>query len=479
MDIRSLWMGSAVTIMAAGSVVESAFGHGAFPQNTPVDRLIVNLTKYIEEHPDDPNGYYRLGRVHTMALETKTGFVLAFQVHEGQPERPAEGSWAHRNSSRPATQQAVPPSPELLRTHLNEAVRLLDKAIEMRPNEAIYRLTLACALEAGESLMNEVDVWPLVPKGGNEDSEYFREQLSRSNKEASVIDELIDALRGNNWFGGSRDTIVGLAYAKRNDPEYKEVVQKLRAADWREQIEVQFFTAMCYALPVDGKAFEKPIWGGMEDWVSYEAGKEFLRVVKSREERRTDKIRLRVARETIAAFDDLPRPSAITPIVVDFANRSLDELMSTKSVRFDLDGSGRQQSWFWVKPDVGILVWDPENTGQIISGRQLFGSVSWWLFFDNGYQALDLLDDNRDGDLTGAELNGLSLWFDRNENGVSDSGEVQPVALYDITSIACQASEFSGVTPMSAVGMRSSGGQRYVTYDWIAERCCSGNVVLP
>ncbi|MBT3202234.1 MAG: hypothetical protein HN350_20220, partial [Phycisphaerales bacterium] len=55
---------------------------------------------------------------------------------------------------------------------------------------------------------------------------------------------------------------------------------------------------------------------------------------------------------------------------------------SGTAVRFDLDGDGRAQSWPWVKPTTGILVWDPSGQGRITSGQQLFGSVTIWMFFN-------------------------------------------------------------------------------------------------
>jgi hypothetical protein len=49
----------------------------------------------------------------------------------------------------------------------------------------------------------------------------------------------------------------------------------------------------------------------------------------------------------------------------------------------------------------------------IRDARQLFGSRTWWIFFRDGYEALSVLDDNRDGQLTGAEMEGIAVWVDR------------------------------------------------------------------
>ena len=91
-------------------------------------------------------------------------------------------------------------------------------------------------------------------------------------------------------------------------------------------------------------------------------------------------------------------------------DRPLESAIVLKS---DLAGSGQAQPYTWVQPDTGILVWDPWSEGRIRSGRQLFGSVTFHMFWSDGYRALDALDDNRDGELRGNELKGLAAWFDR------------------------------------------------------------------
>jgi hypothetical protein len=70
---------------------------------------------------------------------------------------------------------------------------------------------------------------------------------------------------------------------------------------------------------------------------------------------------------------------------------------------------------------------------------QLFGSVTWWMFWPDGWRALAALDDDGDGWLSGAELDGIAVWRDRNQNGVSDPGEVVPAADAGIVRIATHA----------------------------------------
>lgn len=463
----------AASVCLAASLIlgQQVHAHGMIPHDVPVSRLVENLTEYVKAHPDDAFGHYRLGRVHMLALETKTGFALAF---EGNELRVTEGSWSHRpqwgDDKKPenATEND-------LKRHLAEAVRHLNKAIAIRPAEASFRLTLACALEAGLNYVDEDTPWPLVNEDGNvvfgetslSAGKQYEEQVALITEKPEWMASLTEAIRGYSR-GSARNAIMHYAYRKRNDKDYKVLIETLRKLDWKYQIEEQYFTAMCYALPTNGKASEKPFWGGMDDWVSYEAGKDFIRVVEGREAAEGDVIRLRVAKETVQAFDDLPMPSAITPIVLDLAGRPLRELQTTNAVAFDLDGTGRPQKWNWINPDVGLLAWDPQGTGMITSGRQLFGSVSWWLFFDNGYQALDTLDNDRNGELTGAELDGLVLWFDRNENGTSDAGEVVPIGECGIVSLSCRATGVEGVSPTNATGVHMKDGRVLPSFDWIA-----------
>ena len=107
-----------------------------------------------------------------------------------------------------------------------------------------------------------------------------------------------------------------------------------------------------------------------------------------------------------------------------------------------------------------------------VSSDQLFGSATWWLFFDDGYAAMDALDDDRDGALTGEELNSLSLWVDADSDGVSDPGEVKPLAAFNITRLSTRADEDVRVgtnneSLISARGVTFASGRVDPTFDWV------------
>ena len=171
------------------------------------------------------------------------------------------------------------------------------------------------------------------------------------------------------------------------------------------------------------------------------------------------------------------KPRAITPVIFSFhEGAALHELVAQDvRVSFDLDGQGGA-SWTWLQPTTGILVWDPLRTGNVHSGLQLFGSVTWWMFWRDGYQALASLDDNHDGWLSGAELAGLAVWIDRNQNGKSDPGEVVPLAEAGILRIAVTAAPDGGRMLANPQGIEFSDGRRTPSYDWIATSVTSTSV---
>ncbi len=134
----------------------------------------------------------------------------------------------------------------------------------------------------------------------------------------------------------------------------------------------------------------------------------------------------------------LPRP--VTPIAVPLRDglSAADLEDATAAVRFDADGSGIKKRWTWITKDAAWLVYDPSGRGEVDSALQLFGSVTFWLFWEHGYAALGALDDDRDGRLTGEELRGLALWNDRNANGVVDAGEVRSLTEAGIVAVSCR-----------------------------------------
>ena len=167
------------------------------------------------------------------------------------------------------------------------------------------------------------------------------------------------------------------------------------------------------------------------------------------------------------------RPRAITPIAIpledDLTPAAFVDPLAR--VRFDADGSALDREWTWITPRAGWLVYDAYGRGEITSALQLFGNVTFWLFWNNGYDALRSLDDDRSGALENGELRHLAIWRDANSNGRSEAGEVRPLAAHGITSLSCDYLEGDGsrVAAFAPRGAMLSDGRARATFDVILQ----------
>ena len=244
-------------------------------------------------------------------------------------------------------------------------------------------------------------------------------------------------------------TQLGLAWCLDQSGQKKSAVTEYRKAlklAWTEEV-------------------EKGDGHGLGPGVCY--SEEIIRYLLKLLDPINDKAEIAELNKAAANLSSMPR--AITPILVPLeANASFTELVDPlAAVPFDLDGSGRVRSWGWITPKAAWLVFNPER-GRITSALQLFGSVTFWIFWSDGYAALAALDDDRDGFLRGAELHGLMLWQDRNRNGVSEPEELIPVEDAGIAGIACSGSKHESGCQWNPAGVIYRNGTSRPSYDWIA-----------
>ncbi|MFB3891052.1 MAG: hypothetical protein ACE15C_03405 [Phycisphaerae bacterium] len=450
------------------------------PSDAPVERLIRNITAYTKENPKDPDGYYTLGRVHLLAFTLKSGSVKTFDPGDDAgkklPQLPDDSF--QRGPARPprgpVESQPTPPTEEQLVEHIKAAIENYRKAIEMSPKNALYRLGLACALKQGADVGDKIGLVPGQKVIGKDFSP--AEARKRDEKFEELVKKLGDANFANRdaafkeLRGLTAEAMqILLKHTKDADAEIKARVSKLIGDYWREAAIPEYLEAYKLAIAKDLEIKRQPLQG-LKSLVGYEAGQSYLRLVKARGETPAEKDQIAKVEEDIKKLESKP-PGGITPIVFSLDEPArLDQLLAPEvRVPFDLDGTGRAQMWTWVRPATGILVWDPNRTGRITSGRQLFGSVTFFMFWPDGYRALNALDDNRDGQLEGGELRGLAVWFDRDSNGRSDPGEVVPIEKAGIKLISVRAASRIGESPFNSTGLETLDGRVLPTYDWVAQ----------
>lgn len=378
----------------------------------PVSRLITNAGAYVRVHPNDAQGYYVLGRVHSLAFaqsNAKMGVYYKRDLALRHPAKPAKDA-----SSLPADELPQFPgyAPVLegnlgpkqgawkaqSRVHLLESIRNYQRATALSPKTGLYWLGFGWMLEQAQDAQ---------PRGGPE-----------------------------------------------------PVVLAADAPAWSAQAIAAYQHAYELSYPQDSK--QRFLYND----ISLEAGEGQLRLMKGREPSPVEQARQASLQLEILKLKR--RLRMVTPIIFPLRRQtSLAQMLDAKrTTRFDLAGDGRGALWPWVTPDTGILVWDPAHTGRIVSGRQLFGSATWWMLFQNGYQALAALDDNHDGQLTGRELDGIAVWQDRNGNGVCDRGEVVSLSSLGIVDIAVHSAGRQDGALCNSRGLRLADGTFAPTYDW-------------
>lgn len=157
----------------------------------------------------------------------------------------------------------------------------------------------------------------------------------------------------------------------------------------------------------------------------------------------------------------------VTPMVVPMRDVPFSQLVDERSrVAFDFAGTGDRRAQGWLTGDAAWLVWDPEWRGEVRSGFDMIGQRTWSVFWSDGFEALRALDDNRDGELTGGELGGLSLWHDENRNGVSDPGEVIPANVHGIAALSVRGTPARPGLMTAPEGVRFEDGRTRPLYDW-------------
>ena len=458
----------------------------AFLETVPVDRLVRNIEAYLKDHPGDPRAYYSLGRVRHLSAIGRTSRLGIYPGNQS----PASG--------------LSPFDSHLISIPLGRAgIAAYSQSIPDDRIPRLERLTPYVPM-AAEATSRTLAAWKLndrreVPPADRDrfndqvhrtlvelDEEYRRINSLDAMAAAGVADEAmknfnqaiaLDPSEGLYWLG--RASLGRQWLDARNSPRSVRVsldqFPELRSLDMDRVME-DYYQAFVhsYVAPAQlGHAPRVP----EQDQLALESGEGFLTIEGQKpkpwymsifaSERGGPVLKGIKTIRKIYGID--PSRRIMDPIIfcpTPGAN-SLDDLLAhEKSALFDAQGDGKLERWPWLKPTTAFLVWDPEGKGEIHSGRQLFGTATWWMMFDDGYCVMQSLDDNRDGALSGEELRGLAAWFDRNGNGASEPGEVVPLAELGIVQLSTRATGRDGASLVNPDGLKLRDGRTFPTYDW-------------
>jgi hypothetical protein len=428
--------------LLTGAAVPMMF---AQPQALPAKRIIANLEAAIEKKPKDHHLIYTLARVHYLSFVNRSSLIPGYgneQSGQPAPRHTASGFLMMRRYEHAS--ETVMKRMGIKRTARMDVVqrRKFGKAQEKEYAKLIKAKWTPKPLTRAELRDNGLAAMKLFDKAINLAPKQALYHLGR----ASLGEQMLQLVKEG----------------KLDKPH--PGVSKKSVADL-------YFKTFELALPKDLTNEYVPV-AGLKDLVSHEAASAYLRLTKGKKKLSAkEKARVVTIREGIAKMKKLKR-GPITPILIGDGSRStLDQLLDPSStVWFDLDGDGVKEHWPWVQADTGILVWAPLGAKTIESGRQLFGSVTFFLFHRDGYEALRLLDDDQDGELRDLELDGIAIWYDRDGNGRAGPEEVVRAWDAGVEAIATRSTGYDGRAPKNASGLRYSDGRVVPTIDWITER---------
>ncbi len=109
---------------------------------------------------------------------------------------------------------------------------------------------------------------------------------------------------------------------------------------------------------------------------------------------------------------------------------------------FDFDGNGQLETVAqWFGHTDGILIRLPK-AGEVFSGLNLFGDQMG--AYPDGFAKLSLLDSDDDAQISGAELDGLAIWIDRNGDAKFTADEATSLEAAGIISLGTQHEQFIG-----------------------------------
>ncbi len=150
-------------------------------------------------------------------------------------------------------------------------------------------------------------------------------------------------------------------------------------------------------------------------------------------------------------------------VVLDLADDGLELVAAADSeARFDIDNDGFLERTGWVGPTDGFLVMDRNRDGRINDVSEMFSTISRFNQGESEIQALGSLDTFRLGgngdnilDANDAGWEDLRIWIDRNQDGLTDLGEVQALHRVGIEAISLISEEAGGYQAGNLVDTRS------------------------
>ena len=155
-----------------------------------------------------------------------------------------------------------------------------------------------------------------------------------------------------------------------------------------------------------------------------------------------------------------------SPLVLDLnGNGQTSTSIFESDTHFDLDGDGFKEKTGWVEDEDGLLSLDKNQNGSINNGNELFGNNTLDKNgnpFKDGFEALASHDKNKDGKIDSKDdiYDSLKVWKDANQDGISQTNELNSLESLNIESINLNASATPGIEEYNKISHESTFVQK-------------------
>ncbi|NNE93597.1 MAG: hypothetical protein HKN23_18265 [Verrucomicrobiales bacterium] len=429
------------------ALILPAFASALFmrPELIPTDRMLKNIEAFLEKNPDDADAYYTKARIHYLTFSNKVWLVQGWiPPQEKEPPRVAADFLIAYGGS--AVDQAVRAEAE------KRAAEKFER--ESDPNVFYTEVNRVEKQLKKENWKPEI----LEPK----------EVLDQASKAAAAFDKAIKLDPGNGLYLLGKASLLEQVsdFLTKND-SLKPAADGPFANLKPEVIMTTYLRAYKASREKDLKLESRPA-SGLKSVTAHESATALVRLAELHPDAvgKVEGLNMEQVQKDLEKLKSL-KQMVVTPMILSReTGKSLPDLIGDKPVKFDINGDGRKETIdSWPNAEAGLLVWDPEGTGEIHSGAQWFGTFGFQMLWRTGYQAMDAFDDSRDGWLTGEELRGMALWHDRNGNAISDPGEVRDVRSCGVKAIAVNPE--AGAELQNRTGVRLRDGSATASYDWL------------
>lgn len=120
------------------------------------------------------------------------------------------------------------------------------------------------------------------------------------------------------------------------------------------------------------------------------------------------------------------------PLIVDLGPSGISfKSMAEANVFFDMDNDGNLEATGWLTGEDGFVAIDENGNGVIDNVGELIGDPG-----QSGFEELATYDSNNDGQIDSSDAiwTSLRIWRDLNEDGITDTGELQSLSTNGIAS---------------------------------------------